>query len=73
MLHGQTRYNIPSRFIDEIPREHVRVAVAAAAPRALDVDAAEWGAIQSAPQATTPPAPAGGSARACATPSSASA
>jgi DNA helicase-2/ATP-dependent DNA helicase PcrA len=26
MLHGQTRYNIPSRFLDEIPKELTQVA-----------------------------------------------
>ena len=45
MLHGQVRYNIASRFLDELPREHRRVAVAArgAARGAIDVDPAEWG------------------------------
>ena len=33
MLHGQMRYNIASRFLDEMPREHRAVAVAAASPR----------------------------------------
>jgi len=45
MLHGQVRYNIPSRFIDEIPRDHVAWL---SPPRrrshgAVDVDPAEWG------------------------------
>ena len=31
MLHGQVRYNIASRFLDELPRELVAVAVAASA------------------------------------------
>ncbi|HEY1326481.1 MAG TPA: UvrD-helicase domain-containing protein [Casimicrobiaceae bacterium] len=56
MLHGQTRYNIVSRFFDEIPRELVQWLSPRTHRVALDVDAAEWGAIQSAPQAT-PPAP----------------
>src|SRR4029453_1391419 len=45
MLHGQVRYNIPSRFIDEIPRDQVAWL---SPPRrrshgAVDVDPAEWG------------------------------
>jgi DNA helicase-2/ATP-dependent DNA helicase PcrA len=56
MLHGQTRYNIVSRFVDEIPRDLVQWLSPRAQRRALDVDTAEWGAIHSAPQAT-PPAP----------------
>jgi len=45
MLHGQVRYNIPSRFIDEIPRDQVAWL---SPPRrrshgAIDVDPAEWG------------------------------
>jgi DNA helicase-2/ATP-dependent DNA helicase PcrA len=45
MLHGQIRYNIPSRFLDELPRELVhwlsppRRRMAAA----VDIDPAEWG------------------------------
>lgn len=45
MLHGQVRYNISSRFLDELPREvlqwlspHRRRASSA-----IDVDPAEWG------------------------------
>ncbi len=46
MLHGQVRYNIPSRFMDEIPRDQVTWL---SPPRrrsrdAIEVDAAEWGA-----------------------------
>jgi len=53
MLHGQVRYNIPSRFLDELPRELVHWL---SAPRrrmastpwgspapAVDIDPAEWG------------------------------
>ena len=45
MLHGQVRYNIPSRFIDEIPRDQLAWL---SPPRrrsygAVDVDPAEWG------------------------------
>jgi DNA helicase-2/ATP-dependent DNA helicase PcrA len=67
MLHGQTRYNIVSRFIDEIPRELTEWL---SPPRRRErfatgsLDEAEWGrngrgapAYASAAQAT-PPAPA---------------
>jgi DNA helicase-2/ATP-dependent DNA helicase PcrA len=45
MLHGQVRYNIPSRFIDEVPRDQIAWL---SPPRrrsrdAFDVDPAEWG------------------------------
>jgi DNA helicase-2/ATP-dependent DNA helicase PcrA len=45
MLHGQVRYNIPSRFIDEVPRGQI---VWLSPPRrwsrdAIDVDPSEWG------------------------------
>ncbi len=45
MLHGQVRYNIPSRFLDEVPRELIAWL---SPPRrwsrgAIDVDVAEWG------------------------------
>jgi DNA helicase-2/ATP-dependent DNA helicase PcrA len=44
MLHGQVRYNIASRFLDELPRE----VVSWLSPRrqrrsAIDVDPSEWG------------------------------
>ena len=57
MLHGQTRYNIVSRFVDEIPRELVEWLSAPSRRTALslDVDPAEWGRVQSAPHATPPP------------------
>jgi len=54
MLHGQTRYNIPSRFVDEIPAGIVEW-LSARRRRGVDMDAAEWGTIQTAPQATRPP------------------
>ena len=46
MLHGQVRYNIPSRFLDEVPRDQVAWL---SPPRrwsrdAIDVDPSEWGA-----------------------------
>jgi DNA helicase-2/ATP-dependent DNA helicase PcrA len=45
MLHGQVRYNVPSRFMDELPRELVHWL---SPPRrrmatAVDIDPAEWG------------------------------
>jgi DNA helicase-2/ATP-dependent DNA helicase PcrA len=45
MLHGQVRYNIASRFVDEVPRDQLAWL---SPPRrrsleAIDVDAAEWG------------------------------
>jgi DNA helicase-2/ATP-dependent DNA helicase PcrA len=52
MLHGQVRYGIASRFIDEIPRELVQW-LSARQRRALDVDRAEWGTGP-----WTPPSPA---------------
>jgi len=45
MLHGQVRYHVASRFVDELPRE----LVAWLSPRhrrsggAIDLDVAEWG------------------------------
>jgi DNA helicase-2/ATP-dependent DNA helicase PcrA len=60
MLHGQTRYNIVSRFIDEVPRELTEWL---SPPRrrerfsTLSVDEAEWGRAASLPSAT-PAAPA---------------
>ncbi len=59
MLHGQTRYNIQSRFVDEIPRDLMQW-LSPSRRRAVDVDPSEWGtpaAPASYPQAT-PPAPA---------------
>ena len=58
MLHGQTRYNIVSRFLDEIPRELVQWLSPPARRRSIDFDHAEWGHVQAAPHAT-PPAPGG--------------
>ena len=45
MLHGQVRYNIASRFLDELPRELVPwlSPQRAAAARRVDLDPAEWG------------------------------
>ena len=85
MLHGQVRYNIPSRFVDEIPRELVQWLSPQRryASRAIDFDTSEWGTLGATPlgprratgrgtggKAARRP---GASGRACATRSSASA
>jgi DNA helicase-2/ATP-dependent DNA helicase PcrA len=59
MLHGQTRYNVVSRFLDEIPRELVQWLSPPARRRGMDYDHAEWGHVQAAAQSSqaTPPAP----------------
>jgi len=55
MLHGQTRYHIASRFIDEIPRDLIQwLSPARKRYGSIDVDEAEWGSIRGAPQATAP-------------------
>jgi DNA helicase-2/ATP-dependent DNA helicase PcrA len=46
MLHGQVRYNIASRFLDEVPGELVQWF--SSRRRAVDVDAAEWGSTAAA-------------------------
>jgi DNA helicase II / ATP-dependent DNA helicase PcrA len=56
MLHGQMRYNIPSRFLAEFPPDLVQW-LSPYRRRAIDVDDAEWGRVTRAPQAT-PAAPA---------------
>ena len=56
MLHGQTRYGIPSRFVNELPADLVQW-LSPFRRRAIDVDDAEWNRVTSSPQAT-PPAPA---------------
>src|SRR5260221_285742 len=56
MLHGQTRYNIPSRFLTELPADLVQW-LSPYRRKAIDVDDAEWARVTPAPQAT-PPAPA---------------
>jgi DNA helicase-2/ATP-dependent DNA helicase PcrA len=45
MLHGQVRYNIASRFLDEVPRDliHWLSPHRARVRAAFEVDAAEWG------------------------------
>jgi ATP-dependent DNA helicase UvrD/PcrA len=64
MLHGQVRYNIPSRFVDEIPRELVQWLSPPRrhAMRAIDIDPAEWGTLGGGRSV-------GGSARSVAAPS----
>jgi DNA helicase-2/ATP-dependent DNA helicase PcrA len=54
MLHGQTRYNIVSRFMDEIPRQLVQWLSPPARRVPIDLDTAEWGAASAAPRATPP-------------------
>jgi DNA helicase-2/ATP-dependent DNA helicase PcrA len=41
MLHGQVRYNVASRFLDEVPADLVQWF--SPRRRAVDLDAAEWG------------------------------
>ena len=42
MLHGQTRYNIASRFLSEVPRELLEW-LSPPRRRGLDIDRSEWG------------------------------
>jgi DNA helicase II / ATP-dependent DNA helicase PcrA len=56
MLHGQTRYNIPSRFLSEIPRELLEW-LSPPRRRSMEFDRTEWKVMATAPQ-RTPPAPA---------------
>jgi DNA helicase-2/ATP-dependent DNA helicase PcrA len=46
MLHGQVRYHIASRFLDEVPPELVQWS--SPRRRAVEVDAAEWGSAAAA-------------------------
>src|SRR6266545_4994484 len=60
MLHGQVRYNIPSRFVNDVPRELIAWL---SPPRrwscgAIDVDVAEWGAGERPAPAWAAPSPA---------------
>ena len=50
MLHGQVRYHVASRFVDEVPRELVQWLSALSHRRSIDVDTAEWGARWVRPQ-----------------------
>ena len=68
MLHGQVRYGIASRFIDEIPRELLQWLTPRERRRTYDVDRGEWDGRAYAPAGApptreggpfaTPPAPA---------------
>jgi DNA helicase-2/ATP-dependent DNA helicase PcrA len=53
MLHGQTRFNIPSRFVGELPSELVQW-LSPYRRRSFDVDDAQWARVTQAPQATPP-------------------
>src|SRR5690606_12487194 len=58
MLHGQTRYHIASRFLDEIPKELVQW-MSPQRRRSIDLDGSEWGsAALPMPSGRTPPAAA---------------
>ncbi|MDH5287026.1 MAG: UvrD-helicase domain-containing protein [Betaproteobacteria bacterium] len=60
MLHGQTRYHVASRFLDELPKELLQW-LSPQRRRAVDVDESEWGALPAAAPGyaqATPPAPA---------------
>jgi DNA helicase-2/ATP-dependent DNA helicase PcrA len=59
MLHGQTRYHVASRFLDELPKDLLQW-LSPQRRRAVDVDESEWGApAGSLPQyaQATPPGP----------------
>ena len=56
MLHGQMRYNIPSRFVNELPGELV-TWLSPYRRRTSDVDDAAWKRATEAPQATPPASP----------------
>jgi DNA helicase-2/ATP-dependent DNA helicase PcrA len=53
MLHGQTRYNIPSRFVAELPAELVHW-LSPYRRRTTDIDDDAWKRVTEAPQATPP-------------------
>jgi DNA helicase-2/ATP-dependent DNA helicase PcrA len=53
MLHGQTRYNIPSRFVNELPSELVHW-LSPYRRRTTDIDDDAWKRVTEAPQATPP-------------------
>ncbi|MCC6198441.1 MAG: UvrD-helicase domain-containing protein [Burkholderiales bacterium] len=56
MLHGQTRYNIPSRFVGELPSELVDW-LSPYRRRTTDVDDAAWQRATEAPRRTPPASP----------------
>src|SRR5947208_7883683 len=53
MLHGQTRYNIASRFVGELPAELVQW-LSPYRRRTDDIDDVAWQRVTAAPQATPP-------------------
>src|SRR6185312_15765699 len=53
MLHGQVRYNIASRFIDEIPRELVQWLSPRERRGAFDVDRSQWSSMALTPGVST--------------------
>src|SRR6478672_2568455 len=53
MLHGQVRYGIASRFVDEIPRELVQWLSPRERRGAFDVDRSQWAAMALAPSVST--------------------
>ncbi len=57
MLHGQMRYHIASRFLDEIPKELVQW-MSPQRRRSVDLDESEWGspALSAPPPRTAPQA-----------------
>ncbi|MDP1651199.1 MAG: UvrD-helicase domain-containing protein [Rhodocyclaceae bacterium] len=57
MLHGQTRYNLPSRFIDEIPAGLLKFLTA----RAGKAGHGNYGAVSPAPSFNRTPRPQSGS------------
>ncbi len=56
MLHGQMRYGIPSRFVNELPPELVQW-LSPFRRRSIDVDDDEWDRVTKAPQATPASSP----------------
>ena len=69
MLHGQLRYNIASRFIDEIPRDLVQWLSGREPRRGREFDEAEWGSERRPQPAALPVATgAGGGTGPAATP-----
>ena len=60
MLHGQLRYNIASRFIDEIPHDLVQWLSGRDRRRGREFDEAEWGSERQAQRAALPAAAGAG-------------
>jgi DNA helicase-2/ATP-dependent DNA helicase PcrA len=57
MLHGQMRYHIPSRFLDEIPPELLSWLSPQRRRGAIEIDRAEWGNAPATPPKPTPAGP----------------